>query len=45
LWHKVRLVNPDAPILKISARTGDGLQTWHDWLRGEAATIREFAPL
>ena len=41
----VRLVNPDATVLQISARTGEGLQTWHDWLRNEAAVIQEFLSL
>jgi hydrogenase nickel incorporation protein HypB len=41
----VRLVNPDATVLQISARTGEGLQTWHDWLRNEAAIIQEFLSL
>ena len=41
----VRRVNPDATMLQISARTGEGFQTWHDWLRNEAALIHEFLSL
>lgn len=29
----VRMVNPDAPIFRISCRTGDGLADWIAWLR------------
>ena len=39
----VRQVNPDAPILQLSARTGEGLSAWNDWLQGEAARAGEFA--
>ncbi len=28
-----RRVNPDLQILQLSARTGDGLETWLDWVR------------
>jgi len=37
------LVNPDAPVLQLSARTGEGLPGRQDWLRSEAAQVREFA--
>jgi hydrogenase nickel incorporation protein HypB len=30
--HDVRLVNPRAEILHVSATRGDGLATWFDWL-------------
>lgn len=33
----VRRVNPDCPILPVSARTGDGLAAWHDWLGNQLA--------
>jgi hydrogenase nickel incorporation protein HypB len=29
----VRAVNPDATVLPVSARRGDGLSAWYDWLR------------
>lgn len=41
----VRAVNPDATVIQVSARTGEGLQTWHDWLRKESAIARELLPL
>lgn len=29
----VRAVNPDAPILEVSAKTGEGMAAWYDWVR------------
>jgi hydrogenase nickel incorporation protein HypB len=29
----VRTINPGAPIVELSARTGQGMQVWLDWLR------------
>lgn len=29
----VRMVNPSAVILPVSARTGAGMRAWFDWLR------------
>jgi hydrogenase nickel incorporation protein HypB len=37
------LGNP-APVLALSARTGEGLQAWFDWLRAEATSRRTAAP-
>ena len=39
-------VNPGAPVLQVSARTGEGLATWYDWLRSQFAAARQsaFAP-
>ena len=34
----VRQVNPTATILPVSARTGDGMGAWFDWLRAFART-------
>ncbi|MGE0118341.1 MAG: hydrogenase nickel incorporation protein HypB [Dongiaceae bacterium] len=31
-----RDVNPECPVLPVSARTGEGLDRWYDWLRSEA---------
>jgi len=31
---RVREVNPGAAILPVSARTGEGMDAWFDWLRG-----------
>jgi hydrogenase nickel incorporation protein HypB len=39
-----REVNPDITVLRISARSGEGLDAWYDWLRRERAAARE-APL
>ena len=30
--RNVAQVNPAARLVKLSARTGEGLATWHDWL-------------
>jgi hydrogenase nickel incorporation protein HypB len=38
-----RAVNPSIETLLVSARTGEGLDTWYDWLRGEAAEARNAA--
>jgi hydrogenase nickel incorporation protein HypB len=39
----VRKANPEAAICKISARTGEGLADWYDWLRREAALAHQQA--
>ncbi len=36
-------VNPDMPVLRLSARTGEGMQSWYDWLRREAKAAGEAA--
>ncbi|MBI3699713.1 MAG: hydrogenase nickel incorporation protein HypB [Afipia sp.] len=38
-----REVNPDIIILQVSARSGEGLETWYDWLRHEVGQAREAA--
>ena len=35
---RVRQVNPAATILPLSARTGEGMDAWFDWLRHFAVT-------
>lgn len=35
---RVRQVNPSATILAVSARTGEGMDAWFDWLRAFAAS-------
>jgi hydrogenase nickel incorporation protein HypB len=35
-----RAVNPDIAVLRVSARSGAGLDAWYDWLRGERAAAR-----
>ena len=37
----VRAVNPAAQILKLSARTGEGMAAWRDWLRQRLREARE----
>lgn len=34
-------VNPAITVLKLSARSGEGLEAWYDWLRREAASMRD----
>ena len=36
-----RAVNPEIALLRVSARTGEGLDTWYEWLRRERAAARE----
>ena len=28
-------IHPDIPVFEISAKTGDGLDLWIDWLKGQ----------
>ena len=37
LTADARAVNPDVRVLPVSARTGENLDAWYDWLRAEAA--------
>ena len=39
--RNVRLRNPDVPILPCSARTGEGMEAWYEWLRGEIRSYRK----
>ena len=36
-----RQVNPDITVLQLSARTGEGLEAWYDWLAAQAAAVRD----
>ena len=38
----VRRVNPNATMLQISARTGEGLDAWFAWIRGQTVEARQF---
>ena len=38
-----RIVNPDIVVLRVSARTGEGMTEWYQWLRNEAVAVRESA--
>ena len=40
--HVRELGNP-APVVAVSARTGEGLGVWLDWLRGQCVTVRGVA--
>ncbi|MBV7380771.1 hydrogenase nickel incorporation protein HypB [Maritimibacter dapengensis] len=35
--HNLRRINPTIEIIRISARTGEGMDAWIDWLRGNLA--------
>jgi hydrogenase nickel incorporation protein HypB len=35
-----REVNPDISVLRVSAKTGEGLETWYGWLRENRAAAR-----
>ncbi len=39
--RNVRERNPHATIMPLSAKTGEGMQQWIDWLRGEVAAWQE----
>lgn len=41
----IRQVNPTAEILPVSARTGDGMSKWFDWLRQFASSSRTSGPV
>jgi hydrogenase nickel incorporation protein HypB len=36
-------VNPSIASIRLSARTGEGLDAWYDWLRGELTRVRDLA--
>jgi hydrogenase nickel incorporation protein HypB len=36
-------VNPSISSISLSARTGEGLEAWYDWLRSQAAQVRDLA--
>jgi hydrogenase nickel incorporation protein HypB len=39
----LRAVNPEAAVLAVSARTGEGLPEWYDWPATRVAAVREAA--
>lgn len=41
--ENIRLRNPNAIVIPISAKTGEGVDVWADWLRAEVKTWREEA--
>ena len=38
-----RQINPDITVFQLSARTGEGLDAWYDWLRQEAKGLQDAA--
>jgi hydrogenase nickel incorporation protein HypB len=36
-------VNPDIITIQLSARTGEGLEAWYEWLRHECAAVGDAA--
>jgi hydrogenase nickel incorporation protein HypB len=38
-----REVNPDMSVLRLSARTGEGMPSWYEWLQREAKAASEAA--
>jgi hydrogenase nickel incorporation protein HypB len=42
--HHVDQVNPRAPRMLLSARTGEGIKSWREWLSSVAARVPEGAP-
>lgn len=39
----VRQMNPHVTIIAVSAKTGEGLETWFEWVRSQVATGRKLA--
>jgi hydrogenase nickel incorporation protein HypB len=39
--ERVKKINPDIKIIPISARTGDGIEVFSDWLRTEVKKWKE----
>jgi len=39
----VAKINPDAAILQVSARSGQGMTDWYDWLRSQFAAAQRSA--
>lgn len=37
---RVRTLNPQVDIFQVSCKTGDGIDAWVDWLRGQIETFR-----
>jgi len=38
--EKLRQLNPEAPVLVTSVRSGEGIDAWCDWLRSQVASLR-----
>ena len=37
----VKMRNPNAKLIPICARTGEGMDEWYDWLRSEVKVWKE----
>ena len=40
----VRQMNPDCMIVPVSAKTGEGLETWFEWLRVQSDRASAISP-
>lgn len=41
----VRQVNPHCAVIRVSATTGEGLASWHGWLREQCAALASLPPV
>jgi len=41
--ENVHRVNPGSKVMTVSAKTGEGIAQWCDWVRGQAAAARQFS--
>jgi len=41
--HQVRALGNPAPVVTISARSGEGMDVWLDWLRAQSAALNDVA--
>ncbi len=39
--ERVKHLNPDIKVFPVSAKTGEGMKEWEDWLRGAAEEVRQ----
>ncbi|RUP09940.1 hydrogenase nickel incorporation protein HypB [Hyphomicrobium sp.] len=38
--RNVKIINPRATVVRLSARTGEGLDQWYDWIRVQATSVK-----
>jgi len=41
ITNNIRQMNPHAVIIPVSAKTGDGLATWFQWLQQQVNTFKK----
>ncbi|MDP6418395.1 MAG: hypothetical protein QGG80_02880 [Candidatus Krumholzibacteria bacterium] len=41
LRKHIREVNPEVPVIELSARNGEGMEKWFDYLRKTLESVRE----